>query len=426
MATSAAASKPIDPSIILHPNDIAAVPGILGEIVTRGVTALSPTGDDAARLALLESARALVRALEKPRETMIRHCWADNTAFAALSMGIEAGVWAHLGSDDEPKSVAAIAAATNMEEAWLARLLKHVAAMGYIHETGHDEYRPTNFSKALTIPILGAGYRVFTGPGNTGGLSKCVSTLVSYSKKTGYTTPNSMSDGNLQFAFDTKYNMFEWLHANPPGGEQFNLHMGGYAHGRPRWMDDGFYPVQERLLDGFVPAEESAALLVDIGGSMGHDLDGFLKKFPEVKGRLVLQDTEAVIGQITALDSRIERTVHDFFKEQPVKGARAYYMHSILHDWPDDVCLSILANIKAAMGPGSRLLINENVIQDIGAQWEATALDVMMASLLSSRERTRVDWSRLLEEGAGFKINGVYTFANGVESLIECVLPEAE
>ena len=30
--------------------------------------------------------------------------------------------------------------------------------MGYIHETGPDEYEPTNFSKALTIPIVADGY----------------------------------------------------------------------------------------------------------------------------------------------------------------------------------------------------------------------------------------------------------------------------
>jgi hypothetical protein len=100
-------------------------------------------------------------------------------------------------------------------------------------------------------------------------------------------------------------------------------------------------------------------------------------------------------------------------------------MHSILHDWPDEVSLSILSNIKAAMKPGhSRLLINENVIPDTGAQWEATALDITMATLLSSKERTRVDWHSLLEDKAGLKINKIYTYANGVESLIECVLPE--
>ena len=103
-------------------------------------------------------------------------------------------------------------------------------------------------------------------------------------------------------------------------------------------------------------------------------------------------------------------------------GARAYYMHSVLHDWSDDTCLKILAQVKAAMKPGySKLLINENVIPNTGAQWEATALDIMMLTLLASRERTQENWEKLLGE-AGLKICNIWTVANGVESLIECEL----
>jgi len=98
-------------------------------------------------------------------------------------------------------------------------------------------------------------------------------------------------------------------------------------------------------------------------------------------------------------------------------------MHSVLHDWPDAVCAKILAQVKAAMKPGySRLLINENVIPPRGAAWEATALDIMMLTLLSSRERTAADWHHLLQDMALLRINHIYTAANGVESIIECEL----
>lgn len=100
-------------------------------------------------------------------------------------------------------------------------------------------------------------------------------------------------------------------------------------------------------------------------------------------------------------------------------------MHSVLHDWPDETCATILANVKAAMKPGySRLLINENVVPPERAQWEATALDIMMLTLLSSRERTEGDWRSLVEGLAGLKITNIYTAANGVESIIECELVE--
>ncbi|EGO55973.1 hypothetical protein NEUTE1DRAFT_68062 [Neurospora tetrasperma FGSC 2508] len=423
--------QPIDPSIINRPNDLSSVPSLLSAIFTQGIAAVTSPSDDATRLALLSSARALVLALESPRETMLRQCWADTVCMATLSIGVDTGVWAYLGRDDRPKRVADIAAATGFEAAYLARLLKHVAAMGHVIETGKDEYKPTNFSKALAIPTLGAAYPLFTGPGNTGGVLRCTASFPSYLKSTNLATPTSITNSNTQFAFDTPKNFFELCHdpAYAPMGAQFNTHMGSYAFGRPTWVDEGFYPIGERLLEGFDDEDETAALLVDIGGSIGHDLQKFRDAFPEAKGRLVLQDLEPVVAQVkeTELDASIERMAYDFLTEQPVKGARAYYMHSVLHDWPDHQCVPILENVKAAMKPGySRLLINENVIPDVGASWESTSLDIMMSCLVSSKERTKDEWVQLLKRDAGLKITGFYPVGNGVESIIECELPSKE
>lgn len=235
--------------------------------------------------------------------------------------------------------------------------------------------------------------------------------------------PNSATDGPFQSAYNTRLNFFQYLQANQPWGNQFNHHMGGYRQGRPAWMDAGFYPVQERLIEG-ADAAADAAFLVDVGGNVGHDLAEFLAKHPSAPGRLVLQDLPVVIGQIKpgSLDARIEPRGYDFHAEQPVRGARAYYIHSVLHDWPDDVCASILARVTAAMRPGySRLLVNENVIPPIGANWQTTGLDVMMLALFASEERTEAHWRTLLE-GAGLRIIQIWGHGEGVESLIECEL----
>jgi hypothetical protein len=74
--TAASGGKPsIDVEIATRANDPKAVPNILKQIVNSGET---PSVDnDRVRLALLANARALVRALETPRETMIKHCWAQ-------------------------------------------------------------------------------------------------------------------------------------------------------------------------------------------------------------------------------------------------------------------------------------------------------------------------------------------------------------
>lgn len=137
--------------------------------------------------------------------------------------------------------------------------------------------------------------------------------------KKGYEEPNNMFDCSLQHAYNTKNNFFEHLMANHPYGLQFNHHMGGYRQGRPSWMDAGFYPVQERLVEGFDAAPD-AALIVDVGGGLGHDIDEFRRKNPEAPGRLVLQDLGPVLAQIEELDSKIERMEYDFHTEQPVQG----------------------------------------------------------------------------------------------------------
>jgi len=74
------------------------------------------------------------------------------------------------------------------------------------------------------------------------------------------------------------------------------------------------------------------------------------------------------------------------------------------------------------MKPGySKLLVNENVIPDIEADWQLTALDLMMMTMVSSGERKEQQWRQLLEK-AGLKILKIWSYENGVESLIECEL----
>jgi hypothetical protein len=84
-------------------------------------------------------------------------------------------------------------------------------------------------------------------------------------------------------------------------------------------MDADFFPVQDRLVKG-ARSDAEAVLIVDVGGSIGHDLAEFATKHSSAPGRLVLQDLPAVLGQIASLDGRIERMGYDFFTEQPVKG----------------------------------------------------------------------------------------------------------
>ncbi|KAF5004256.1 hypothetical protein F66182_16057, partial [Fusarium sp. NRRL 66182] len=179
--------------------------------------------------------------------------------------------------------------------------------------------------------------------------------------------------------------------------------MSAYHQGRPSWMDRDFYPVENDLLN-FVKPDPNAVLVVDIGGGLGHDLQEFHQKHPSAPGRLIVQDKAEVIQQVPTEPGKVEFMAHDFFTEQPIKGARAYYLHSVLHDWPDEECRRILRHIADAMAPEySKLLINENVVPDQKADWQITGLDMMLMTLASARERRESEWRQLLTD-AGFKI----------------------
>lgn len=331
--------------------------------------------------------------------------------------------------------------------------------MGVLNEVDADSYTPTIFAKSLVMPKYGDGIS-FWCVHNFGYLQQIYDrlliliyyTLISfdcigppfirlpeYLAKTDYRNPQSAVDGPFQYGHKSDLHFFDWLKANPKVLETFNNHMIGYRSGRQKW--DDFYPVNDFLGKG-MKADKDAVLLVDVGGGLGHDIDEFHHKHSNLPGRLILQDQPIVINDVKNISESIELMTHDFFTEQPVKGisiksasyfektdtdpsslgARAYYMHSILHDWPDDKARVILENLKPAMVKGySKVLIDENVINSKGAHWMSTGLDWFMMGFFSSSERLESAWEQLLES-AGMKIVKIWTSEQGTESLIEAEL----
>lgn len=67
--------------------------------------------------------------------------------------------------------------------------------------------------------------------------------------------------------------------------------------------------------------KNNKTLLVDVGGSHGHDLVRLLARVPDLPaGCLVLQDLPDVLADAGELDERIVKMPYDFFEPQPVVG----------------------------------------------------------------------------------------------------------
>lgn len=69
----------------------------------------------------------------------------------------------------------------------------------------------------------------------------------------------------------------------------------------------------------------------------------------------------------------------------------------------------------------SKLLINENVVPNIGASWWVTTMDWQMMALLATYERTERQWRELLGS-VGLRVVKIWTPNPSAESLIEAEL----
>ncbi|KAI9695980.1 MAG: hypothetical protein M1820_008321 [Bogoriella megaspora] len=358
-------------------------------------------------------ARRLIATLETPMEALLQIIWAEPTRYAVIRLALDLKVFETLAEDSRrPKTLAELCVPRNADVALVRRLARHLAATGVITEAGRELYVATPLAKSLIEPDFAAGViALFDTTHNV------FAVMPSYFDAKNWKNPIDDQDGPFQHAHGP-INGFTWLNQNPKVMEAFVSYMFRQRRERPSWVDPGFYPIKDRLIEGVAAAGDASAI-VDVGGAVGLCLVELQTKVPEWKGRLILQEQESVTSQIKGLDPRIEIQTHDFFQPQPVKGARAYYLRDILHNWPNDRCRLILTRLKDAMTLGySKVLLNECVVADEGASWQHTSLDMYMMSFQAAEERTETQWRDLIES-VGLEVTGIWAKGEGNEAIIE-------
>lgn len=151
-------------------------------------------------------------------------------------------------------------------------------------------------------------------------------------------------------------------------------------------------------------------VLVDIAGGYGSTLCAILKVNPRLVGALL--DLPHVVPKAKAyVESKGLRNRCDFhagsFLEAVPKGADAYFMKHILHDWDDDRCLQLLRVCHAAMPAQAKLVICEKVLPEANDAVHTRIFDlVMLLQTPGGRERT-VEEYRTLLDNSGFRLTQV-------------------
>jgi ubiquinone/menaquinone biosynthesis C-methylase UbiE len=204
---------------------------------------------------------------------------------------------------------------------------------------------------------------------------------------------HSVQTGECAFEKAHGLPLFDFLSKNAGAGAVFDDAMTG-IHGRETVA----------MLEAY--DFSGIATLADIGGGNGSLISAVLQKYPNMKG--ILLDRPAVIDRARAniesarVMDRCELVAGDFFDSLP-RGADAYLLRHIIHDWNDEQAITILKNCHQAMGDHARLLVVEFVIPPGNEPFFGKWFDLAMMVVPGGMERTEDEYRKLFD-AAGFRL----------------------
>ncbi|POS79990.1 O-methyltransferase [Diaporthe helianthi] len=169
---------------------------------------------------------------------------------------------------------------------------------------------------------------------------------------------------------------------------------------------------------------EDDIAIVDVAGGRGHIMEGIRKQNPGLKGRIIVQDLQAVLDAVPGgPPNGVEFMAHDIFKPQPITNAHVYYLRHIIHDWDDDSATVILSQLTPIMRarPQTKLLLADLVLPTTGVEMQEAVRDFTMFRI-GGLERTEAQWLKLLAR-CGLGMKRIWR-GTEPEACVECTLLE--
>ncbi|MGW4434208.1 methyltransferase [Streptomyces sp. NPDC004596] len=179
-------------------------------------------------------------------------------------------------------------------------------------------------------------------------------------------------------------------------------------------------------------AREVAALLdlsgaksvADVGGGQGHVVACLLDKYPAMRGTLldlprVVENALPRLREGGDLADRARIVPGDVRDAIPVQ-ADVYVIKNIL-EWDDESTARTLRNVVEAGGPGTRVVVIENLVDDTPSMRFSTAMDLLLLLNVGGAKHTTDSMvSRLTS--AGLKVGDIRP-VNPYLHAFDCLVP---
>ncbi|KAF3010834.1 hypothetical protein E8E13_008765 [Curvularia kusanoi] len=363
--------------------------------------------DEAQKRDFQKLVRQAESAVEEPFETMQRLVYGPLPLVTAR-IGQDRGIFAALANDPEGVSLDSIAAATDLPKGVLESLLDYLCTQGMAVESSRDNFKATPLTQMLLVPLFNDAVTHFH--------DNCAPAFIALNEKLSNPQVGCTA---FKLGQHSEEDFYTWMETHPVQQGAFHRFMEAQFAMLPTWLDAVSFDTE--VAQG-VGAED--VVFVDVGGGNGSQCAALKKAFPELQGRMILQDRPAVLEKARKVEG-MELMAYDFLTEQPVHNARAYYFRQILHCFDDDTCIQILQMHLPALlnNPDSRIYIDDKTLPDekskadgLGVEYTA-ALSLAMKAMFDAQERREKHWRWLLDQ-AGMEIVEIRKFTKFDDSVI--------
>jgi hypothetical protein len=329
------------------------------------------------------------RDVSRPRAlTVMTGAWSAQAVYVAAKLGITDML------ATGPRRVDDLAAEAGVHSAFLYRLLRALASIGFfrIREDGQVELTPGAEPLAEDHPhsvrkfAFMVNEEVYEGFGGLLGVVR---------------------DGKP--SFDERFGMpvWEYYDAHPDVAATFHRSMNDWSD----WDTPAL--VEAYDFDRF-------RTVVDVGGGNGAFLSALLARYPRISATL-LDRPSAIVAARQGEGGPLPRCALvecDFLVDDLPTGADLYTIKHVIDGWPDDGAAEILGRIRRAMGDNGRVLVLDCVIEPGNEPSFVKWLDLMvMTTTHGGRMRELSEYPGVFAK-AGLRLGDIVRISDSL-TLIE-------